>query len=222
MSENGECAHDQWIPTTTDFETVRWNGDPIVLHNVPGQSCPLCGKTIVEADEVIRAEQRLTAVELGLSEREGNIVLFLFAPGPRFTEPGYIEEKYRFNKMLFKFWKELETKGFGQAFIHDAFKAEKRGPVPENLIPDSKSLEKKGLVKVRWGGRVVARSYKWELTDKGRTLAGQLFGLTPGVVQEAVTRTKADLFLLDSTQLMHKIHEEYPEYRKVYAQKDEE
>lgn len=144
------------------------------------------------------------------------------APGPRFTKPGYVEEKYRFNKMLFKLWKELEKEGVGQAFIHDAFRAERRGPVPKNLVPDSQALEKKGLVKMRWGGKDVAKSYRWDLTAEGWRLAKQLYEWTPEVMRDAVAKTKEDLFLLDSTQMKHKIHKEYPEYRKVYTEKDEE
>src|SRR2546425_31687 len=148
MSANGKCEHKEWIPTTTDFETVSWDGTPLLLRDIPAKSCPLCNETIVEADEVVQEEQKLTAARLGLSPREANILLFLYAPGPRFTENGYIEEKYRFNKMLFKLWKELDKEGLGQSFLHDGFRADRRGPVPENLGEDSKALEAKGLVKM--------------------------------------------------------------------------
>ncbi len=223
MTENGKCEHKgQWIPTTTDFETVSWDGEPLLLQDVPAQSCPLCGETIVDADEVIRAEQRLIAGKLGLTPREANILLLLSAPGPRFTEPGFVEEKYRFNKMLFSVWKELEKAGFGQSFLHDSFRADRRGPVPENLENDSKSLEQKGLTRVRWGGRAVKTSYRWDLTKEGWERAKALYDLTPQAMRDAVSKAKEGLFLLDSTQMMHKIHELYPEYKKAYREKDEE
>ncbi len=223
MSENGKCEHKgQWIPTTVDFETVSWDGQPLLLHDVPAMSCPLCGETIVDADAVIQAEQRLTAERLGLSTREANILLFLYAPGPRFTKPGYVEEKYRFNKMLFTLWKELEIEGMGQSFLHDGFRAERRGPVPENLVNDSASLEKKGLVKMRWGGRATKTSYRWDLTAEGWDRAKQLYDLTPEVMREAVLKAKGELFLLDSTQMKHKIHQAYPEYKKGYQEIDAE
>lgn len=222
MNANGNCEHREWIPTTTDFETVSWDGQPLILRDLPAKSCPLCNETIVEADEVVRAEQKVTAARLGLSPREANILLFLHAPGPRFTESGYIEEKYRFNKMLFKLWKELDNEGLGQSFLHDGFRADRRGPVPENLGEDSASLETKGLVKMRWGGKTAKTSYRWDLTPEGHELARQLFELTPQAMRDAVSKTKAELFLLDSTQLKHKIHDEFPEYKRRYAVEDKE
>ncbi|HYT00099.1 MAG TPA: hypothetical protein VEO20_05480 [Thermoplasmata archaeon] len=223
MTENGECEHEgQWIPTTAEFETVRWNGEPLLLHDVPAKSCPLCNETIVDADDVIRAEQRWIAGELGLTPREANILLMLYAQGPRFTETGYVEEKYRFNKMLFSVWKELEKEGLGQSFLHDSFRAESRGPVPDNLETDSKSLESKGLTKVRWGGKAAKTSFRWDLTTEGWNRSKQLYNLTPQAMRDAVSKAKEELFLLDSTQMMHKIHELYPEYKKAYREKDEE
>jgi hypothetical protein len=223
MTENAECEHKgPWIPTSTEFETVRWDGGPLLLHEVPAKSCPLCNETIVDADDVIQAEQRWIAGELGLTPREANILLMLYAPGPRFTEPGYVEEKYRFNKLLFSVWKELEKEGLGQSFLHDSFRAERRGPVPDNLETDSKSLETKGFTKVRWGGKKAKTSFRWDLTAEGWNRAKQLYNQTPQAMRDAVSRAKNGLFLLDSTQMMHKIHELYPEYKKAYRERDEE
>jgi hypothetical protein len=55
-----------------------------------------------------------------------------------------IKEKYKFNKMLFYFWKNLEKQGFGDSYIIDEFVSGRAGPIPKNLKESMIRLEKKG------------------------------------------------------------------------------
>lgn len=215
----GNCEN--WIPTNMDFASYDWQGKPISLQ-VQAEVCPACGLTRIDSDILSIAEQKKIAEILDLTPEEMSILWFLYAPGPRFTKKGYIEQKYRFNKMLFYFWRKLVENGFGKALIHDVFESKNRGPVPVNLIKHSKSLESKGLVKMQWGGKQTKKPYRWELTKKGEKVAEELWNKTPNIFKKKVIEVKWGLFLLDTTELMDKVHAEYPEYRSSYKQEDKE
>lgn len=217
-----KCGCKDWIPTRINYEGFDWEGEPMVLEDVPAESCPLCGEVRVDADILSVYEQKKIGEIVDLTPEEMAIMWFLHAPGPRFTKPGYVEEKYRFNKMLFYLWARLNEKGFGEALTHDEFESKKRGPVPKHLKDYSRSLEEKGLVKMRWGGKKVARSYRWDLTKKGQKKADILWRKTPEVFRRNIMQVKEELLLIDTTQLMHKVHEEYPEYKAGYRYEDKE
>ena len=124
--------------------------------------------------------------------------------------------------MLFYFWRGLLENGFGNSLVHDVFESDKRGPVPKYLKEFSKSLEQKGLVKMQWGGKKEKKPYRWDLTEKGKKLSEDLWNKTPNIYKKKIQEVKEALFLLDRTELMHKVHREYPEYRATYTTEDAE
>lgn len=223
MNKGGKimCECKNWVPTEIDYKTVDWEGKPLLLQ-IPAEVCPSCGESRVDADVLSVCEQKKIGEMLNLKPEEMEILWFLHAPGPRFTKRGYVDEKYRFNKMLFYLWMRLVENGFGKSLIHDSFESEKRGPVPLHLKENSSLLEKKGLVKMQWGGKKEKKPYKWELTEKGHEIAETLWNKTPNIYKQKVTEVKRALFLIDRTELMHKVHAEYPEYKKVYTKEDDE
>lgn len=224
--ERGETEHAacvSWIPTAVDFETVDATGRSLTLHGVPAQSCVVCGNVRVSPDDVLKAEQVDASTRSAISPIEGNILLFLHAPLPYFTkQPGEIRERYRFNKMLFYHWAELDKVGLGHARIHDSFTSAKRGPVPDHIDETCKSLESKGLIDVQWGGKAAKRPFVYQLTAKGREVAEQLWALTPDPVKDSFTRAKFELMTLDRFEIRDKVHREYPQFRKTYTEPEAE
>jgi len=182
-----------------------------------------CGSIRVSPDDVLKAEQLRASTANGVTPTEGNILLYLHAPLPYVTkQPGEIRERYRFNKMLFYQWAELDKTGLGQARVHDSFLNDVRGPVPEHIDENCRSLEEKGLVEVEWGGKVAKRPFVYRLTPKGRATAAALWGLTPGAVRDAVTKSKFELMALDRFEIKEKVHKEYPQFRKTYTKPEAE
>lgn len=209
-----------WVSTKVDVESVDWGGRKIVLKQVPAEFNEKRGLTRIDIDEVIKAEQKFIAKENRLDPRELQI-LWLLRADSRFFKGGYIEQKFRFNKMLFYLWKRMDKEGYANAFIHDDFESGRAGPIPIHLKEFLKDLENKNIVKVRWAKRP-GESLKCELTKLGEKVAQTIWNKTPTDVRNIVKKIKGELFLIDATQLKEKVHKEYPEYKRTYTELDKE
>jgi len=209
------CNCKEWAPTQVDYKSVDWVGNPIILRNVVAETCPQCGDVRLEIDDVLKAEQRYIAEKYDLDPRHLPMLLLLHAK-PIMIKPDYVEQKFRFHKMLFYFWKKLCEKDFGNSYIHDAFGSARAGPVAIHINELTRSLEEKGLVKVRWAKRP-GESFRWDLTPKGKEVAEEIWKSTPDDFKETILKVKENLFLIDAEQLKHKIHREYPAYRRNYT-----
>lgn len=209
-----------WVSTKVDVESVDWEGREIVLDQVPAEFNKEKNITRVDIDEVIKAEQKFIAKENGLDPRELQVLWLLYADS-RFFKEGYIEQKFRFNKMLFYLWKRMDKEGYENSFIHDEFKSARAGPIPVHLGDFLKDLEKKGIVKVRWAKRP-GISLKCQLTKLGEKIAKSIWNKTPSDIKEITRKTKEGLFLIDAAQLKDKVHREYPEYKRTYTEPDQE
>lgn len=209
-----------WIPTKVDVERVDWEGREIVLDQVPAEFNKKKNLMRVDIDEVIKAEQKFIAEEHGIDPRELQVLWLLHADS-RFFKGGYIEQKFRFNKMLFYLWKRMNKEGYENSFIHDEFKSARAGPIPIRLGKFLEDLEKNGIVKVRWAKRP-GISLKCQLTKLGEKVAKSIWDKTPSDIKGIIRKTKEDLFLIDATQLKNKVHKEYPEYKRTYTVLDQE
>lgn len=209
-----------WVPTKVDVESVDWEGREIALDQVPAEFNKEKNITRVDIDEVIKAEQKFIAIENGLDPRELQVLWLLHADS-RFFKGGYIEQKSRFNKMLFYLWKRMDREGYENAFIHDEFKSARAGPIPVHLREFLKGLEKKDIVKVRWAERP-GISIKCQLTKLGEKIAKSIWDKAPSDIKGIIRKTKEELFLIDATQLKEKVHKEYPEYKRTYTELDRE
>jgi hypothetical protein len=224
-----------WEPTTIEVETIDWKGREITLKDVPAEKS---GKEVrVDLDDVIKAEQIQFASQLGLEPQNFHELLFLFASSKMF-KGGFIETKFRFNKMLFYHWKGTEKLGFSNSFIYDSFVSARSGPIPINLKEDMIELQKKGIIgivaikngkKIASGEKAIKEckpgiSLGFELTSKGHSVAKHIWDYTPDEIKNLVVEIKQDLSFVDATQLKDKVHKDYPEYVKTYdkADNDEE
>jgi len=219
MSEKSEKS--DWVPTKVDMESVDWEGREIALKQVPAEYNKKRDLVRVDIDEIIKAEQEFIAREHELDPREIEVLLILYADSPYF-KGGFIEQKFRFNKMLFYLWQRMDKEGYANAIIHDKFGSARAGPIPIHLTDFLEDLEKKDIIKVRWAKRKPGVSFKCQLTKKGEKIAESIWNKTPPDIKQIVKKTKMELFAIDATQLKEKVHKEYPEYKKVYTELDTE
>jgi len=210
-----------WVNEKQDIVSVNWKGKEIVLRNVPIEKNTKTGLVRIDVDEILKAEQKLTAEQQNLNDPIAvPELLFLFAD-TRFFKGGVIKEKYKFNKMLFYFWKNLEKQGFGESYIIDEFVSGRAGPIPKNLRKSMIELEKKGFVKISWSDNV-KKPTVFTLTPKGVDVSTAIWEQTPDLVKKTIIQTKEDIALLDPTALKEKVHRDFPEYRKTYTELDAE
>ena len=221
MKEGGKLES-VWEETKTDLDAVNWKGDTIHLKRIPAIKNKKTGRVYVYPSEVAKAEIKMLAEQFALEPGDIPLLLMLFAkPGP-FKE-GYVQYKYKINKMLFYQWKGMQKQGLGEAFPHDEFEAAPNGPVPKNLGDDLKRLEEKGIVSLsykKWGKGPKEASLATRLTPSGVEIATKLASQVPEPLKEVTVEVKKQLFPLDPLTIREKVHKEFPEYQKTYVQLD--
>lgn len=210
----------EWIQSKEDVQSVDLQGREITLKGVPALKDSKTGAVRVQLEDVSKAEQEFLAREKGIDPLDVHPLLLLYASS-KFFEAGYINQAFRFYKMLFSLWKELEKKSYGDSYIYDEFKCARAGPVPAHLKERLVDLEKKGVVEVKWS-KSPGKSTECKLTGRGFDIAKSLWDNTPDDVKMTVLKVKEDLFLVDATQIKEKIHKLYPEYKKCYTEVDTE
>lgn len=212
----------QWLETVTDVETVDWRGNIIIVKNVRAQKNTSSGTITVRPEEVSKAEITATAEKLGIEPRDVPLLLLVLAkPGP-FKE-GQLPLKYRLNKSLFYYWKELEKEGLDEALPHDSFIAADRGPVPEHITEDLQRLKDKKVINLkytRWGKGPKDESLTVELTPEGTKLAKELSSALAELFNQTATKIKERIFPLDPSTIRDRVHREYPHYKKSYTELD--
>jgi hypothetical protein len=226
-----------WTRAKEDIESVDWQGRYITLESVPVEFNQEKKITRVRLDDLIKAEQEYLANEHGLNPRHIHQLLLLYAAFPPFIKRGYIEQKFRFNKMLFYLWKRMEEEGYGDSYIYDKFARGRAGPIPKHLKDDMVKLQEKGIVeisaikdgkKIATGKEAIEKcckpdiSIRCELTDLGKKVAKSIWDNTPDDIKKIALDVKKNLFFVDATQLKEKVHKDYPEYKKTYIELDTE
>ncbi|HEX9340506.1 MAG TPA: hypothetical protein VF992_04970 [Thermoplasmata archaeon] len=210
----------EFLRIETDTVTVDWDGNPVKLHGVPALKDTRTGKIWFDPAEVVKAELRQLAESCGVSPRQLPVMLLLQAqPGPFPGGSGH--NKYKLNKMLFYQWKELEKQGLGEAYEHDRFEPAIKGPIPRELYSDLADLESKGLAKLK-GGKSQKKTLEVYLTSEGLKVAKSLWEAVPLPYREVTIGVKTELFPLDPHTIMERVHADYPEYKKIFVEPDEE
>lgn len=210
----------EWENIKTDIESINWRGQPITVRNVPARRNTKTNKLLVNPKDVVRAEFRNMAKELGIEDRDLLLFMMLYAkPGP--FKSGYVCQKYKLNKMLFYQWKELEKIGLGDSIPHDEFIADRRGPVPKNLWEDLERLNSNGLMTVD-GGKRERKTVIVELTKDGKAIANKIWGDFADPYLKTTMKVKRSLFPLDPETIRQRVHADYREYRREYIEADTE
>lgn len=225
-----------WEERTTDLEITGLDGKEITLKGVPMLYNKERDNTAICLTDLIKARQKHLVLEQEVSETQHHILLLLYAK-PEFFKHKYIDSKFRFNKMLFYHWQNMKKADYGDSFIFDEFDVCRAGPIPRNLSKDSGELHDKGLIeimsiedgrKIAEGKEIIKKpgrpgiSKRCVLTKKGEKVAKYLWDNTDAEIKEIILKTKSETGLLDSTELRHKVHADFPEYKKTYVELDAE
>jgi hypothetical protein len=211
----------EWVKGTEDITSVSLDGKEILLKNVPVEINKKRKTTRVLIDDILKAEQEFNAQNNNLQSIEIPEILLMFAETPNFIKGGYIDQTFRFNKMVFYFQKEMEKNDLGSSYVFDEIVSCRAGPVPRNLKNSIRDLESKGLIKAIWSNKPGVKS-EFKLTNDGMKVAKRLWNETPDEIKKIILKVKQDIFFIDATQLKEKVHREYPEYKKIYVDLDEE
>ncbi|MCI4347564.1 MAG: hypothetical protein L3J97_02965 [Thermoplasmata archaeon] len=160
--------------------------------------------------------------EAGLEQPRDAALLSLLVAPIGGVDAAWVLRKYSLNKMLFYQWDRARVEGLGDAFPHDAFVAERKGPVPANIEADLTRLEAAGLVKITRHDPSIKQHQPWviELTEDGKRSARAFFDSTETWFRRATIETKKRLLFLDPAQLRARVHTEHPEFRRKYVEVD--
>lgn len=171
--------------------------------------------------EALRKQHDEQARKAGLKEpRDIALLAAIGTPlgGMQMKQVPYV---YHLNKLLFYQWVKMDEEGLGEAFPHDHFLQERKGPVPQHIWEDLERLEKDGLVRVRYPGGTEHKPVPVELTPKGQELVNTLLqGLDTDFVELTATQ-KTAILPLSPAKLMEKVHREYPAYKREYVEVDD-
>jgi uncharacterized protein YwgA len=199
-----------------DLNVYNSRGERTTVKNVT--AVKMFGETWVRPESVVKSQLNNIAIEHKIKPRQLMFLLLMYAPLGRFQE-GYVYRQYNLNKMLFYQWKELEKIGLGETFDRYTFKAEKRGPVPEELPNDIEELSEKGIIKVT-GGAGKNATLQATLTKEGEQLGEKVWAEIEGEFREITKQVKDKIMPLDPEHLKEIVHSEYPEYRLLYTELD--
>ena len=209
----------KWIDTTIEMDTVNWRGEPIRLKEVKALKNRKTGALRVYPYEVAQAEVKQIAEKSGVLDRDvGSLLMILAKPGC--FQEGDLFFKYHLQKMLFYLWKELDNYGYGEALPRDDFIGAENGPVPEHMGEDLKRFERDNLIRTKYEKRNNGKSKRITLTEKGMTLAKELWFDLPDPYKEVALKVKGTIFPLSPAEVRHKVHKEYPEYKDTYVEND--
>lgn len=218
---NATAAAEGWDATTVSVDSRTETGTTIRLHGVRAEKNKATGRIVIDPDEIMRAQFRDIATQIGVTElRDIATLTILNAPVGNLPAK-YVVMQYSMNKMLFYQWAYLDKDGLGEAFPHDEFIAERKGPVPKNLTDDLRRLEREGLVTVKWPSGPTHVPAVIALTDKGKMTADAITGKTDPWFRHETNTAKGIVFPLSAEKLKDKVHSEFPAYRRKYVEVDD-
>jgi DNA-binding PadR family transcriptional regulator len=209
---------ENWVTENEEIFTVNWKGEEIKLDGVPLKKNNETGEVLVNIDDVIKAEQEHHTKNIGIKSFEIYPLLLLYAK-LRFYPHGIIEKGYRLRKMIFYLQKRLEKNIYEKSFIFDEIVPARAGPTPKNIKETIENLAKMGLIDYTWENDPKI-SAKFTLTGKGEEIAKDLWRKTPDDIKMEILNVKEEIHLISSDALKHKVHAEYPEYKKTYTDLD--
>jgi hypothetical protein len=171
--------------------------------------------------EAFRRMHDEAAAKAGLKEpRDLALISALGAPLGK-IQMKQVSRVYHLNKLLFYQWVKMDRQGLGEAFPHDNFLKERKGPVPEHIWEDLERLERDGLLRIRWPTGAQHQPVPVELTPKGQavfealqpSLDADLLGLTAEV--------KAEILPMSPAELRDQVHEDFPQYKREWVEIDD-
>lgn len=173
----------------------------------------------VNPEAVVKIQLDEIALENQLKPRQLMLILSMYSPLGNF-QGGFVFSQYHLNKILFYQWKELERIGLGGAFDRYTFMADKKGPVPKELVSDMDELSAEGVIE-KTGGAGKHKTLHAKLTERGMKVAEKLWNAVESVYLEITKEVKDEILPLDPVHLKEKVHSEYPEFRTKYTELDE-
>lgn len=209
------------------------NYNEVILEEVPVYTDEGTGEELVTLGDILRANERRIAKKNNVSIFNIFELALLYADVKQRGKN--IRQKFRFNKMLFYVMKKLEEEYGVGTLIFDEIWTAKNGPIPAHLKDDLKQFQEDGIIDiylVKKGKKIPGSKKNWieskwmtiecSLTKRGKKLAKSIwFDLDPEM-QEIILSVKEKLNYMKTSQLKHKVHKEYPEYRKTYIEDDNE
>lgn len=210
----------EWV--LTDTTLVLDSGIAVAVSDVKAVR-DAGGKLYVDPVSALSSYYAARAAEAGIVEvRDAALLSMLVAPIGGMSA-AWVLRKYSLNKMLFYQWQRAVADGLGDAFPHDEFVAERKGPVPIHIDSDLDRLEAAGLINVKRHDPQVKEHQPWviSLTPAGEERARRFFNVTEGWFRRVTISTKRDLLLLDPAKLQARVHSEYPNYRRKYVEIDD-
>lgn len=177
--------------------------------------------------------------------RKNIVILLLYVPGSTGKEGESIKGITRFAKFLFllKEMYHIEKK----VDKYYSFTPYKLGPFTDILYDDLEFLETVGIIKVRdkeylndsetleineiitdlyseVGGEILAadayKEYEFSLTDRGKSLAKQIYDTIDKQVLNATCKIKKEFSLLPLTKLLAFVYQKYPDMAKETIRPD--
>jgi DNA-binding PadR family transcriptional regulator len=199
------------------------SGITVRVHGVEAAKDPKSGAMYFDAVSALRAYYTQAAQKAGFRELRDAAMLSMLAAPIGGMEVPWVLRRYSLNKMLFYQWKRAEAEGLGDAFPHDTFEAERKGPVPTNIDADLDRLEHAGLITVKRHDPASAKHQPWiiELTPTGRESARRFFDLAETWFRRTTITTKKEILPLDPAKLRARVHSEYREFRRKYVEVDD-
>lgn len=213
----------------------------IVLEDVPLYLDKKKENKVITLADVLKANQKRIAKKLGISVYNIFELALIFADVRQRGK--VINQKYRFNKMLFYIGKEIEKLYGENSIIFDDMWKAQEGPIPANLTNDLVELQNNGFVDIfliEKGKKIAGSKKKWEemkkvkededarvslacgLTNKGEELAQGIWSELDPDMREVILKIKERLYFMQTGKIKKKVHKEYPEYRKIYTKEDKE
>lgn len=231
------------IPTknTTYVRTKDNRNENVVLEDIPLYIDKENENMVINLADVVKANQKRIAKKFGISVYNIFELALLYADVKQRSK--VIKQKYRFNKMLFYIWKELEKIYGENSIIFDEMWVAPEGPIPANLMNDLIQFQTNDVVEVFLieEGKKIAESKKKReeikkskkdegirvsiacgLTNKGEELSKAIWSELDSEMREIILKMKERFYFMKTGKIKKTVHKEYPEYRKFYTKEDKE
>ncbi len=217
------------------------NNEIVILRDIPIYRDIETGRDLITLNDVIKAEQLRVAKKFNIDVFNIYELSLLYADVRQRGK--IIKEKYRFNKMLFYLWKELEDLYGENVLIFDNMVSADQGPIPAHLENDLISLQNQDLIDVfllEKAKKIPESKSKWKqlkkkkeskgirpalacgFTNKGEELAKAIWVDLDSEIRETILKVKEKFYFMKTKDIKKKVHKEFPEYRNTYSKEDRE
>ena len=226
---------------TTYVRTKDNSNKVVVLEEIPIYIDKEKENKVITLADVIKANQKRIAKKFGISVYNIFELALLYADVKQRSK--VINQKFRFNKMLFYIWKEIEKVYGENSIIFDKMWVGQEGPIPANLLSDLIQFQNNEIAQIfliEEGKKIADSKKNWEeikktkkeegirvslacgLTRKGEELSKKIWTELDPEIREITLKVKENLYFMKTKEIKNLVHKEYPEYRKFYTREDKE